>query len=164
MPTRLREATTDDIPAIQEVGRTVWHAAYKDLLKEETITAAVEAWYDDEALRESLTDETAATYVVDAGSDILGYGTITWEGHEAELKSLYIHPDHQSQGLGTALLAKLIETMPFRIHELTLRVLTGNKGAKRFYERHGFEREQTEEDDLFGETVSIDIYAKRFNA
>lgn len=164
MVTRLREATTDDIPAIQEVGRQVWHAAYDGLLAEETITEAVETWYDDEALRDSLTRDTAVTYVVDTGTDILGYGTITWEDHTAELKSLYVHPGHQGKGLGTALLAKLIEAMPFRIHECTLRVLTGNTDAKRFYERHGFEHRETEEDDLFGETVSIDIYAKTFNA
>lgn len=164
MVTRLREATPDDIPAIQEVGRRVWHATYRELLKQETITAAIEAWYDDEALRDSLTRESAVTFVVDTGEDIRGYGTTTWEDHTAELKSLYVHPDHQGQGLGTALLAKLIETMPFRIHKLTLRVLTGNTGAKRFYERHGFECIRTEEDELFGETVAIDTYAKTFNA
>ena len=57
------------------------------------------------------------------------------------IQSLYIVPDAQGQGYGTALLMRAQE----RADLLTLWTFEANRGAQRFYERHGFtERQRTD--------------------
>ncbi len=160
----LQEATPADITGIQAVGRAVWHDTYAGILAEETITAALEQWYSEAALRDSLTSDDAATVIAVADGRIIGYGTVQWRDRAAELKSLYVLPDHQDDGVGTALFTALMQRLPSRVTSVTLRVLAANTGAKRFYEHRGFDHEETTRDDLFGEEVAIDVYVKRFDA
>lgn len=53
---------------------------------------------------------------------------------ESTLGHIYVHPDFQGRGLGTALLAKTKELRP---SGFTLWTFPANEGACRFYERHG---------------------------
>jgi len=50
------------------------------------------------------------------------------------LGQLYVHPDYQGRGIGSALLAKTIELLP---SGFTLWTFPANERACRFYERHG---------------------------
>jgi GNAT superfamily N-acetyltransferase len=50
------------------------------------------------------------------------------------LGHLYVHPDHQGRGIGTALLEKTKELRP---DGFTLWTFPANVAACRFYERHG---------------------------
>ncbi len=52
------------------------------------------------------------------------------------LGHLWVHPDAQNQGVGTALLSVAKSRRP---GGLQLWVFQKNTGARRFYERHGFE-------------------------
>jgi GNAT superfamily N-acetyltransferase len=52
------------------------------------------------------------------------------------LARLYVEPAEQGQGIGTALLD---QAKALRPHGLHLWVFQKNEGARRFYERHGFE-------------------------
>jgi len=51
------------------------------------------------------------------------------------LEKLYVEPDAQNRGVGTALLEKAKELRP---DGFVLWVFQRNEGARRFYERHGF--------------------------
>jgi len=51
------------------------------------------------------------------------------------VRHLWVHPDQQNRGAGTALLALAKERRP---SGLRLRVFQQNVGARRLYERHGF--------------------------
>jgi GNAT superfamily N-acetyltransferase len=52
------------------------------------------------------------------------------------LERIYVEPAEQGQGIGAALLDKAKERRPGGIH---LWVFQKNEGARRFYERHGFQ-------------------------
>jgi ribosomal protein S18 acetylase RimI-like enzyme len=52
-----------------------------------------------------------------------------------ELDQLYIHVDYQGQGIGSHLLNMAKELSPGKLQLYTFEV---NKGAKSFYEKHGF--------------------------
>ena len=54
---------------------------------------------------------------------------------EDVVRHLWVHPDQQNRGAGTALLALAKERRP---SGLQLRVFQQNVGARRLYERHGF--------------------------
>lgn len=53
---------------------------------------------------------------------------------ERTLGHLYVHPDYQSRGIGSALLERVKTLHP---EGFTLWTFPHNKGACRFYERHG---------------------------
>jgi GNAT superfamily N-acetyltransferase len=50
------------------------------------------------------------------------------------LNQLYVHPDHQGQGIGAALLAEVMAG----VDSLQLWTFQNNASARRFYERRGF--------------------------
>jgi GNAT superfamily N-acetyltransferase len=54
--------------------------------------------------------------------------------HEGWIDQLYVLPDAQGRGVGTALLAVSTSAWP----DLSLWTFQRNTGARRFYERHGF--------------------------
>jgi GNAT superfamily N-acetyltransferase len=74
----------------------------------------------------------AEVWVVDADGGVAGFAAL---GRD-ELEHLYVQPRLQGRGLGTALLDVAKERRP---SGLELWVFQPNEGARRFYERHGFE-------------------------
>lgn len=69
-------------------------------------------------------------WVAEIGASVVGFAALTGDllGH------LYVHPDTQNRGVGTALFNRITEQRPsgFRFW-----VFQRNVGARRFYERHG---------------------------
>ncbi len=64
----------------------------------------------------------------------------------------YIHQDFQGVGLGTAMLAKLIELAKKEgLHRLGLYVVADNKPAIHLYQKMGFKVESAMKDAYFGE-------------
>jgi RimJ/RimL family protein N-acetyltransferase len=64
----------------------------------------------------------------------------------------YIHQDFQNVGLGTAMLAKLIELAKKEgLHRIGLNVVADNKRAVRLYQKMGFKIEGVMKDAYFGE-------------
>jgi ribosomal protein S18 acetylase RimI-like enzyme len=58
-----------------------------------------------------------------------------WSMTEGSLEHIYVDPELQNRGLGSAMLAKVMELMP---DGFSLWTFQKNVGARRFYERHGF--------------------------
>ena len=69
--------------------------------------------------------------VAEVGGRVVGY--VTRDG--TELNDLYVQPEAQGRGAGTALLREAMARSP---GELLLWTFQRNAGARRFYERHGF--------------------------
>jgi GNAT superfamily N-acetyltransferase len=71
------------------------------------------------------------TWVAEVDGAVVGFATLA----EGILEHLYVHPDAQSRGIGTALLDKAKERRP---DGLALWVFQQNAAARRLYEREGF--------------------------
>jgi GNAT superfamily N-acetyltransferase len=70
----------------------------------------------------------------------LWHGTKLWCGSYLEVDNLVVHPEHQGQGVGTALL-RALEALA-RQRDCNIMVLdsyTNNHGSHRLYHRLGFE-------------------------
>ena len=72
-----------------------------------------------------------AIFVVEEEGRVLGISGV----HEGELTHLYVAPEAQNQGIGSALLEHAKAESPDGLY---LWVFQKNAGARRFYERHGF--------------------------
>ena len=60
--------------------------------------------------------------------------------HKGVLWGLFVQPDARASGLGTSLVAQVLEHASQAVEEVRLTVVTANTSAIRLYERLGFER------------------------
>jgi ribosomal protein S18 acetylase RimI-like enzyme len=71
-------------------------------------------------------------WVAEIKGQIVGYVSL----ENGFLTNLYVHPDHQRHGIGSALLAQVKASAPQGVKLWTFQP---NEDAIRFYERHGFQ-------------------------
>jgi ribosomal protein S18 acetylase RimI-like enzyme len=119
----LRRARPDDADAVADVYIPSF-AGLTFLPKLHTDTET-RAWIRDVVLRRH------EVWVAEEDGSVVGFAALS----ERTLEQLYVHPDHQGRGVGTALLAKARQRRP---RGFDLWTFQRNDGACRFYERNGF--------------------------
>jgi len=121
---RIRQCHPTDAPAIADVFLTA-RAACLPWLPKVHADADVRAWIANVLVHRP------QTWVAELADRVVGFAALG----EDHLDHLYVHPDHQSRGVGTALLQHVICHRP---NCLKLWVFQQNEQARRFYEHHGF--------------------------
>jgi ribosomal protein S18 acetylase RimI-like enzyme len=96
------------------------------------------------------------TIVAVDGTEILGYAAVSG----CHLENLFIDPDAQGRGVGAALLAEFEARLRGSFGAATLRCLHANAGARRFYERHGYQVRETQTVVLHGRPLEAWLMAK----
>jgi putative acetyltransferase len=74
-----------------------------------------------------------AFIVAEEGGAVVGYAS--WQ--EDELQSLFVHPDFQRRGIGSALISACFDDAARR--DATISIVKSVLGAEEFYGRHGFQ-------------------------
>ncbi|QCS40978.1 GNAT family N-acetyltransferase [Natrinema versiforme] len=151
----IRPATLDDRDRIRAVARETWHETY-DELDAETIDETIDEWYGDEALETALSKPGTAFLVAEkreaqraseTDGKIVGFTHGVVSEEEGDVLRMSVHPDHQGEGIGTALYERLREDLrDFNMERMRAIDLASNDGGREFYEQHGFEL--TDEDDV----------------
>ncbi|ELY65835.1 GNAT family N-acetyltransferase [Natrinema versiforme] len=142
----IRPATSDDRDRIRAVARETWHETY-DELDAETIDDTIDEWYGDEALETALSKPGTAFLVGIKDDEIVGFTHGVVSEDEGDVLRMSVHPDHQGEGIGTALYERLREDLrDFNMERMRAIDLASNDGGREFYEEHGFEL--TDEDDV----------------
>jgi [ribosomal protein S18]-alanine N-acetyltransferase len=78
--------------------------------------------------------------VAEDAAEVVGYAGLLVNADTADVQTLAVAPGRQRQGLGSAVLAALIEEAQRRgVREVLLEVRADNAPALRLYARHGFE-------------------------
>jgi len=158
---RLREATSEDAPAIAAVAADAWWAAPSSALSADAVRTALADLYDEAFLAEvaeeaAETDDFRFLVAVDGDEDeIVGFASAAREwADEAELFTLYVDPDRWDEGIGTELLSALESWAVDRGAErLVCSALADNTVAVAFLESRGFERDREVQAEVGGETV-----------
>lgn len=155
---QIRPAVPGDENGIAAVLVASWDLAYEGIVPAEVIEEIggrrVAQWRgiltDPPAGRTALVSETAAgiTGVVMAGARRDGDAA----GSTGEIDLLYVHPDHWTEGHGTALLAAAADLLRADgFTDAVLWVHPGNTRARSFYERRGWHTDgATKEAELLG--------------
>ncbi|MFB6118860.1 GNAT family N-acetyltransferase [Halosegnis sp.] len=157
---KLRPATPADADAIRAVADAAWWDVYPGVLGPDRVETALDRLYDPDFLREVLADGEELLFVVaERGGEVVGFASAAQTfADEVELYTLYVHPDHQQEGVGTALLASVADSADEAgAGRLRAGVLSGNHVARAFFEGHGFERVETVQTEVGGETHPEDI-------
>jgi len=163
----IRPATSADAPEIAAIHVASWQAAYGTLLDPawlRSLTAAsrLPMW---EGI---LADPAAAANVFVAIRDgvcagFCSVGTSAAAPGSGVVHTIYVRPGEEGRGIGHALIERAERALVEQGYaNAALWVLRDNARARRFYERHGWVTDGTEQqDDLFGQPVTDVRYEKR---
>ena len=143
----IREATDDDIEAIQGIAEASWESDYPDVLSRESMEEGVDDWYSEDRIRESITWSRAHMLVSERDDDMVGFvhADLIPEDEIGHVLRLYVHPDHRQQGIGGELLGEACRTLfDEGAERIRAMVLESNELGNQFYQEFGFEPVSTE--------------------
>jgi len=140
----IRDARPQDAAQIAGVHVRAWQSAYRGLIADEILDAQRVAdrerlWSD--VLGRPVVRGLPLTRVAIGGLTLLGFCSAIAHDDDADatIGALYLEPAHLRGGIGSALLAAVLQTLAAEGRtDVVLWVLEGNLGAIAFYERFGF--------------------------
>lgn len=165
----IRQADTEDAPAIATIHVRSWQYAYRDLLPEDQLAALSIAEREQQWLRNLDADHHLNTVVIEHNEKVVGFASwgLIPDSHPATamLYSMYLDPDAMGHGYGSELMQAVeVDMIAAGATNGTLHVLAENTPTRTFYERHHWHLEpgsdQTE--TFFGITVETVVYGKSF--
>lgn len=143
MDIKIRPATGEDIALIQEMAEVTFRHTYAEIISAGQMEFMMEWMYSDDSLAAQLS--TQKFFLAYDGQTPCGYTSIERQGRDAEgvdiyhLQKLYVMPQYQHQGVGSALIGAVMDfareicTLPARIE---LNVNRGNSAVE-FYKKKG---------------------------
>jgi ribosomal protein S18 acetylase RimI-like enzyme len=146
----VRRAEVADAPGIAKVGVRSWQAVYRGLMPDAFLDR-LDADQGAQSWSKTITSpDNDVTVAVDGLRGVLGFCLLI-RSRDAdaspttgELAAIYVDPAVWRTGIGAALAAELFKAAAARgFDTLTLWVLEDNTGARRFYERLGFQHDGT---------------------
>lgn len=145
----IRKMKKEDTAIVQDVAVKSWNATYEGIIPAETQENFLNTAYSDEMMERRLNN--SLLLVAEAEHNIVGfanYSPVNNEG-KAELGAIYIYPEYQGAGIGTALLQEGIKHLN-DVKEIYINVERENKIGKSFYEAKGFVTVGEFDDDFDG--------------
>ena len=149
---QVRQACRDDVAAIQAIGRTTWPTTYA-FAGEDYIVHGLAMWWSVEALLHSL--EVTTCLVADDGDGLVGMGNIDLRSEVPTMWRLYVLPEVQGTGVGSALMTALIARVPPGTPRVRLEYADGNDRTARFYASKQFTEIRREPGERPGWPVTV---------
>ncbi|MBS4174670.1 GNAT family N-acetyltransferase [Bacillus sp. FJAT-49736] len=143
----IRKMRLEDIPHIQKVAKISWDSTYEGIIPKSVQESFLKTAYNDEMMKRRY--EGSLIFVAEVEGEVIGFANFSRlkENGEAELGAVYLYPQFQGQGIGTALLKEGINSLG-NVKELYINVEKDNLIGKNFYKAKGF-KVVSEFDDLF---------------
>ena len=147
--TVIRRALPADAPAVAAIGRATFAGAFGHLYWPSDLEAFLNDAHGLERTARDLADPACAVWLAEAGGAAVGYalaGPCDLPHPEVtpacgELKRIYVAPNAQGGGLGSRLMGEALTWLERHgPRRLWIGVFSGNLGARRLYERLGFEK------------------------
>ncbi|KOS61575.1 GNAT family acetyltransferase [Lysinibacillus sp. FJAT-14222] len=136
----------NDIIFVQEIAKKSWHQTYEGIIPNDIQDRFLQTAYSSERLLGRL--ENSLFLVAILEDSIVGFANFSnvVDG-EAELYAIYLLPETQGKGIGTALLREGINLLP-DVTSLLVCVEKENAIGMNFYQAKGFKKLE-EFDELF---------------
>jgi ribosomal protein S18 acetylase RimI-like enzyme len=156
----VREAESRDRPAIRDVARRSLETSYS--LSPAAITGAIEKWYDENRLKDMLSDESKLLLVAETDGQVVSFSETEIVGENtAELLWLHVDPDYRGENYGIGLYERTRETLSNRgVSGINARVLADNAGGNAFYQEQGLSKVGEEEVEIDGTSYVENVYAE----
>jgi len=139
----IRAVTPADLTHVAHVARITWDATYNQTIAPENRREFLERSYQPENLADAVTAPGHWFYVAELNQEIVGFGHFLQRYHptqrRAELVRLYVLPEYQHEGIGTAILKTGFAALAqAHMQQCFVSVQASNTPARKFYEGHGF--------------------------
>lgn len=138
----VRRCRLGDVSRLRDLAKICWHSTYDRMLGQGQSalvggrvysTFNVGYW-----IVQSSLSRASVVLVAAHGDALVGFAMAQRDGPEIILYSLYVHPDRQGKGIGSALLDAVI-AQHGEAKAIRLEVLKDNTAAIAWYQAKGFE-------------------------
>ncbi|WP_207308554.1 GNAT family N-acetyltransferase [Bacillus timonensis] len=145
----IRKMHHEDTKQVQDVAKTTWHATYEGIIPLEVQNNFLKSAYNDERMKQRI--ERSFLFVAEVDGSVVGFANFSpvREDGKVELGSIYLYPEYQGKGIGSALLQQGIKDLD-GVKEIYINVEKDNKIGKTFYEAKGFEMVKEFDDEFDG--------------
>lgn len=156
----VRVATLADLDAVIHIGTTTWWATYPPIAGDDYVARGIARWWTPESTRPGVS-AGRVRLAEDAGRPV-GMAAYSVSGPVIDLWKLYVLPDAQGSGAGSALLASVVEAAGSEQTTIRLAHKDGNAKARAFYERKGFVETGRSPDEIGGpDNVWMELHLRR---
>jgi ribosomal protein S18 acetylase RimI-like enzyme len=149
MQVAIRKMVQEDINQVQDVAKTTWNATYEGIIPLEVQEKFLNSAYNEDSMKQRL--EVSTLFVAEVEERVVGFANFSpvRDGGKVELGAIYLYPEQQGKGIGSALLQKGIQDLD-GVTEIYINVEKDNVIGKTFYEAKGFEVVSEFDDDFDG--------------
>ena len=150
----IRKMKYDDIKQVQEVAKTSWNATYEGIIPFDIQERFLNSAYSDEMMQKRL--NVSFLYVAEIDGKIVGFANFSPIKEEGivELGAIYLLPQHQGEGIGTALLNEGLKNLE-GAKSVYISVEKENRTGKNFYRAKGFQVVSEFDDNLEGHITTM---------
>ena len=133
----IRTMALDDIPQVQNVAKASWNHTYEGIIPRDIQDNFLKSAYNDEMMKRRL--EHSYLYVSEIDGKIVGFANFSpvKKHGEVELGAIYLLPEYQGKGIGTALLREGLHQLE-GVNEVYINVERENHIGRNFYDAKGF--------------------------
>lgn len=145
----IRNMDYTDINEVQKIAKVSWNATYEGIIPLEVQDNFLKSAYNDEQMKLRL--EHSVIYVAEVEGQVVGFANYSpvRDGGKVELAAIYLYPDFQGLGIGTALLKRAVTELD-GLKEIYINVEKGNTIGMNFYKAKGFEIVEEFDDNFDG--------------
>ena len=145
----VRKMQENDIKQVQDVARTTWNATYEGLIPTDIQKKFLSSAYSNESMQRRM--ERSLIIVAETAERVVGFANFSGvnEVGIVGLGAIYIYPDHQGKGIGSALLRHAIKELD-GVKEIYVDVEKDNLTGRNFYEAKNFKVVREFDDDFDG--------------
>lgn len=148
----IRTMQLEDTPQVQKVAKLSWNATYDAIIPVDVQERFLKNAYSGDMMSRRI--QNSVMLIAEQEGVVVGFANFSRvnEAGESELAAIYLIPDAQGQGIGTALLLKGINILD-DAKIIVLTVEAANHIGKTFYEAKGFTVIDEFEEDFDGHTL-----------
>lgn len=151
MDLTIRKMKRKDIPAIQDIAKISWNSTYTGIIPSQIQESFLNQAYSVKMLKKQRRNSNF--YVALINQELIGFANYSqvYSDDSVHLHAIYLHPEYQGKGIGSALLE--IGSDQLAADKISLHVERQNIKAIQFYKRKGFYKISEFDDELEGHTI-----------
>ena len=132
----IRTADADDLQAVLDVGHRTWPVTYGPIAGEDYVAMGLAKWWTKDATSPAI--RAGRVTVAEVDGVVVGMASVGPHEQHLALWKLYVRPEHQGKGIGSALLESVVARARGDYAQIRLSYLEGNTSAQGFYRTKGF--------------------------
>lgn len=150
----IRKATINDKEKVKNIAKITWNSTYEGIIPLKIQNKFLQENYSNESIKMRI--ERSVLYVADTEGEVVGFANFSNANNDGivELAAIYVYPDYQGNGIGSAFLNYALENIP-NLKKVYINVEKDNKICTDFYNSKGFVAIEEFESKLEGNTSKM---------